>query len=157
MEETKEQKEPEKVCKKCGILKPMGKYSKATANTDGHKGTCKACDAKRFQEFQAEKKKQAAAFIADRPPSAVKRPTKIKAPGHPERGSEIRRRRVSKDVEPASQAEALANAHWSYVSALLARHGSFEDGELETIEFHYKTAFEHGFGHGHEAGSASGR
>lgn len=45
-------------------------------------------------------------------------------------------------------AQELAEKHWNYIENLLKR---IKDDEMvETIGFHYKTAFVHGFKHGVE-------
>lgn len=50
-------------------------------------------------------------------------------------------------MEPAKK---LAEDHWSYVQDVLASHGV--DAEtIKTSEFHYKSAFIHGFKHGVES------
>lgn len=43
----------------------------------------------------------------------------------------------------------LADAHWKYVESVLEQHGA-GIYEMELCEFHYKTAFIHGFKHGVE-------
>lgn len=50
--------------------------------------------------------------------------------------------------EPANK--KLSTDHWSYIEKLLTSHG--EDAEtIRIIEFHYTSAFEHGFKHGVES------
>jgi len=49
-------------------------------------------------------------------------------------------------------AKNLANAHWDYIYELLMKH-EVNDDVIDIIEFHYITAFEHGFRHGVEAAS----
>ena len=45
--------------------------------------------------------------------------------------------------------ESLAEAHWKYIEELLATHlVSYK--RRKAIEFHYKSAFIHGYGHGVE-------
>jgi hypothetical protein len=119
-----EVKQEEKVCSKCRISKPLEEFSKGSKSRDGIKGNCKACDAQNFQDMKKKKKDLSTGLVPRNPPP----PTAI------------------------SEADRLALAHWSYVSDLLNRHGSFEDGELETIQFHYTTAFIHGYKHGLEMG-----
>ena len=48
------------------------------------------------------------------------------------------------------EAEALAKAHWSYVEEVLAAHG-VSPAVIETCEFHYISAFIHGYKHGVES------
>lgn len=43
----------------------------------------------------------------------------------------------------------LANAHWEYISGLLDAHGT-PAGTIALIEYHYTTAFVHGYKHGQE-------
>ena len=42
--------------------------------------------------------------------------------------------------------EKLINDHWEYIKSLLVAHDEPEDVKT-MIEFHYKTAFEHGWKH----------
>ena len=42
-----------------------------------------------------------------------------------------------------------AEAHWTYIEKLLSTHGVDAD-EIQTVGFHYKAAFVHGFKHGVE-------
>jgi hypothetical protein len=44
----------------------------------------------------------------------------------------------------------LIDNHWEYVYGVL-RHTGLSTEERERIEYHYKTAFEHGFKHGVES------
>ena len=46
--------------------------------------------------------------------------------------------------------EDLIDEHWAYIKALLKAHGESDDS-IRVIEFHYKTAFTHGFKHGKES------
>jgi hypothetical protein len=46
-------------------------------------------------------------------------------------------------------AEETANDHWSYVSALLVAHGE-DERTVAKIEFHYISAFVHGWKHAEE-------
>ena len=48
-----------------------------------------------------------------------------------------------------SRARELADAHWSYISDVLATHNA-PDEVAEMIGFHYVTAMVHGYGHGIE-------
>lgn len=48
-----------------------------------------------------------------------------------------------------AKAEDLAQAHWEYVRSLLESHGT-EPEDLALAEFHYLSAFIHGFKHGVE-------
>ena len=48
-----------------------------------------------------------------------------------------------------SRGEQLADDHWKYIKSLLKRH-NLPDDQLNIIEFHYITAFIHGFKHGQE-------
>lgn len=43
----------------------------------------------------------------------------------------------------------LIDDHWAYISALLTSHGTDKD-TVEVAEFHYKSAFRHGWKHAHE-------
>lgn len=44
------------------------------------------------------------------------------------------------------RAKKLANDHWKYIEALLYTHDEPEDN-VKKAEFHYITAFEHGYKH----------
>ena len=46
-------------------------------------------------------------------------------------------------------ARNLSEAHWNYIYDLLMRH-DIDDDVIDIVDFHYRTAFEHGFGHGAE-------
>ncbi len=48
---------------------------------------------------------------------------------------------------PFTIAEQLAEDHWGYVEELLVKH---EIKGIKIIEFHYKSAFIHGYKHGEE-------
>ena len=50
--------------------------------------------------------------------------------------------------------EKLIDDHWDYVKSVLD-HAHMDADEMDNIEFHYKTAFEHGWKHG--MGEKSGR
>ena len=43
--------------------------------------------------------------------------------------------------------EKLIDDHWDYVKSVLD-HAHMDADEMDNIEFHYKTAFEHGWKHG---------
>lgn len=47
------------------------------------------------------------------------------------------------------RASQLSQAHWGYIEKLLKHHGTSE-ANAEIIGFHYRTAMEHGYGHGVE-------
>lgn len=52
-------------------------------------------------------------------------------------------------VKQASPVERLADAHWEYVKGLLELY--CKDAKImESTEYHYKTAFIHGYKHGQE-------
>lgn len=51
-------------------------------------------------------------------------------------------------MQPESAMD-LATLHWEYVKKTLKKHG-VEDKVLGIAEYHYKTAFVHGFKHGAE-------
>lgn len=42
--------------------------------------------------------------------------------------------------------EELARAHWGYIEGLLQAHGTDQDW-MRVIEYHYITAFVHGYKH----------
>ena len=58
-----------------------------------------------------------------------------------------------KSVKTISTEERLSNEHWVYVKALLLTHNCSKEN-VDKIEFHYKTAFIHGYKHGINAKSA---
>lgn len=45
-----------------------------------------------------------------------------------------------------ANAEALAEAHWSYIDGILIAHAQHESLR-EMIRYHYITAFKHGYKH----------
>ena len=51
--------------------------------------------------------------------------------------------------EPVDPLEHLIDAHWLYVSEFLKAHNEPED-TIAKIEFHYKSAFRHGYKHANE-------
>ena len=56
----------------------------------------------------------------------------------------------SKQTEDSSDGlKKLINDHWSYIEKLLVNH-DIDTGEIKLVEFHYKTAFEHGYKHAKE-------
>jgi len=64
----------------------------------------------------------------------------------------------TKDPETLkAEVKKLCDEHWNYVKGVLiageepAEPFSTEEKKLAVIEFHYKTAFEHGFKHGKES------
>lgn len=147
MEESKEQQaEPKKICRTCKKPHPLENYSKAIKAADGHKSQCKDCDRAYSKRHWAEKHP---------PDPGISRPPV----------SRSKAKHAAPNTVPAapliSPADELAAAHWSYIQALLQAHEIDMPTDfrvsLSLIEFHYKTAFVHGFGHGNEARSASGR
>ena len=44
----------------------------------------------------------------------------------------------------------LVDAHWEYIKGVLLRRsrGNLSNCDLDEIEYHYKTAMIHGYGHG---------
>ena len=48
-----------------------------------------------------------------------------------------------------NRAEELAQAHWDYIESLLKAHEVIAE-EIQTAEFHYISAFIHGYKHGVE-------
>jgi hypothetical protein len=62
--------------------------------------------------------------------------------------------RATAAVTPPSDARQLANDHWDkYVGPMLATHGT-PSNVLILCEFHYKSAFIHGYKHAVEDGRA---
>ncbi len=53
------------------------------------------------------------------------------------------------------RANTLLRDHWDYIQALLSIHDCDED-DIKMIEFHYKTAFIHGYKHGVEDSKPKG-
>jgi len=51
--------------------------------------------------------------------------------------------------EQEEKAKQLAREHWEYLCKVLKTHNAPTDA-IDTIGFHYKTAFIHGFKHGIE-------
>jgi hypothetical protein len=43
----------------------------------------------------------------------------------------------------------LSKAHWDYIEGLLLAHG-ISESVVDTVAYHYTTAFQHGFEHGVE-------
>jgi hypothetical protein len=58
----------------------------------------------------------------------------------------------SNEPKEVTEAERLASEHWGYISSLLRMHAAVEVSVLPIIEFHYTTAFIHGYKHGLEMG-----
>lgn len=56
--------------------------------------------------------------------------------------------RVEDIQEPKKDANQLADEHWGYIEALLKAHE--EEFNIKQIEFHYKSAFIHGYKHAME-------
>lgn len=62
---------------------------------------------------------------------------------------------VNKMIDTVEEAIArkrlkkLTNDHWSYIDELLRTH-DVSDEKITLVEFHYKTAFEHGYKHAKE-------
>ena len=52
--------------------------------------------------------------------------------------------------EPKEDVEKLINNHWAYVKDVLEAHGTVPE-DVKLAEFHYKTAFMHGYKHALEA------
>ena len=52
-------------------------------------------------------------------------------------------------AQPQNDAQELASDHWSYVRGVLQAAGLFDD-QIEDIEYHYISAFVHGYKHGVE-------
>ena len=54
------------------------------------------------------------------------------------------------NTDQISPEKKLANDHWGYIESLLEAHHVLNT-TIELIEFHYKSAFIHGFKHGVES------
>ena len=53
------------------------------------------------------------------------------------------------NLKNKDQSKELADNHWNYIQSLLETHGTLDD-VMDRIQFHYKTAFVHGYKHGQE-------
>jgi hypothetical protein len=131
-------------CTRCKKTKDLDYFSRTAKGAYGRKSRCKSCDAEVFQEKQALKKKAA------KPPAKPKE--KIAS------GADVVKKLMEKtaavwkpenvvNIEPPDLAKIKADEHWDYIKRLLSVHLD-DTGDSSCIEFHYKTAFVHGFKHG---------
>lgn len=68
---------------------------------------------------------------------------------HTSQGSSCMVYQLKHDEDSPDSLKKLINDHWSYVEKLLVNH-DIGTGEIKLVEFHYKTAFEHGYKHAKE-------
>ena len=59
------------------------------------------------------------------------------------------------EEQRSSEVDRLIKDHWAYVKGVLERAGT--GSVMIEIEYHYKTAFWHGFKHGFEANPLNGK
>lgn len=53
-------------------------------------------------------------------------------------------------TQTQDRAQALAESHWEYINELLRIHDGIDDETIRMCQFHYKSAFVHGYKHGVE-------
>lgn len=53
-------------------------------------------------------------------------------------------------VEEVRHMKQLVSDHWNYIEKVLLHSGNKSQDEIKEIEFHYKTAMEHGWRHAKE-------
>ena len=114
-----------KKCRVCGEEKPLGDFHNNKSCKDGHENICKACKT-RISRENRRKKREAA-----------------------QRGEERKAVVPGKQGSPGGDdgLRNLIDAHWAYIESLLRVHGQ---DNLRIIEYHYKTAFAHGWKHAME-------
>jgi hypothetical protein len=133
----------EKVCIKCKTKKPINEFSPNKTCRSGYENECTECRNRRMREK----------WRSDHPGCEPR----FKEGKAEERVNPVPAPPVSpplprdKDdhvplVEPAEVKE-LVDAHWKYIGNLLHAHGIVG---VELIEYHYRTAFVHGYKHGVE-------
>lgn len=55
--EEKIMEEKEKMCKKCGLVKPITEFNKNSVRPDGHESQCRVCTTQHQRDWVAKKKK----------------------------------------------------------------------------------------------------
>jgi hypothetical protein len=138
-------------CTKCKKTKGLDYFSRSAKGPYGRKSSCKQCDAELFQIKQEQKKKAAKPSanpkekIASGADVVKKLMEKTAAVWKPENVMNI----APIDPVPGQPAQTKADEHWAYIKQLFITHGDDADPEeMAKIEFHYKTAFVHGYKHG---------
>lgn len=130
----------EKECLRCGKTKALTEFHVSRIGKYGRKTYCKECESKKAHDYWLRKKKQKETpkeKIASGVSVFKKLAEKTMPAGNP---------------PPAGEAQKLADEHWDYVRSVLETHFPDEDNkEWKDFEFHYKTAFVHGYKHGRQA------
>lgn len=127
-----------KECSRCHVVKPLYEFGPDSKIKSGKRSYCRACAneyAKRLYMKRKNKKVQEPDIGAG---STIVKKILEKA------------QKPSVNKAPTGDAERLASEHWAYVVALLTAHLE-EVSDLSCMEFHYKTAFVHGYKHGLQA------
>jgi hypothetical protein len=126
-----------KTCKKCGKEKPLNEFTANKNCKDNRENACKECRAEYARAMWRKTHPGSTPRTVKPLPLMAKDPE----PANP--------------VPPASrfvfdplEVKDLVDAHWKYVGSLLRAHNLVG---TELIEYHYKTAFLHGFKHGVES------
>lgn len=57
---------------------------------------------------------------------------------------------LNKDVDERQFVKKLVEDHWKYIKGVLENTKNKTDDEINEIEYHYKTAMEHGWRHAKE-------
>lgn len=67
--------------------------------------------------------------------------------------SELIKKSEEKETEKQAEKEyldKLVNDHWDYIEGVLENTPLMLEEDVKMIEYHYKTAFKHGYGHARE-------
>jgi len=107
-----------KICNRCGEEKPLDDFYKHPSGKHGHTAICKEC---RRAHDREHKRKQYAEF-------------------------RLLKEMEDKDQENVSRVKELIEEHWKYIENLLRAHNT-TTCDMKGIEYHYKTAFMHGYKH----------
>lgn len=135
-----------KVCIRCGEKKALEDFTKHATSLDGRENICRICRAAHSREAYRKKHPEAKIKVQE-PKIPFEFPEKaIPANQAPPTVTPVAREEHIPLVD-ISEVKALVDAHWKYIGNLLTAHGIVG---VELIEYHYRTAFIHGFKHGVE-------
>lgn len=133
----------EKACIKCGMSKTLTEFSPNKTSRSGYENECKECRNRRMREkWRSE---HPGCEIRVKEGKAKERVNPVPAPPVPPPLPLDKEDHVP--LVEASEVKELVDAHWKYIGALLKAHGIVG---VELIEYHYRTAFVHGYKHGVE-------
>lgn len=133
----------EKQCTRCKKVKLFEEFSKSKHGKYGFDSRCKACkSAEAAKRWRASKSRQAR---PKKPEEKIGSGAAVLKKLMQKTGALPRAAADKPDNTPA--ADRLAGEHWSYIEGLLKVHLK-EVGDISCIEFHYKSAFIHGYKHG---------